>query len=308
MQLFNQIYYTQMKNIFIVCVLLTLAKYTNACDVCGSAMGGTSLGILPQYHKHFIGMQYAHRNFTSAHTQLGQTETNYSTEKFTTLELRGRLNISKKIQLFFLAPLQVNAQTEKGITTAFTGLGDAITFATYSILQNAGKGFWKHQLQIGGGVKLPTGKYNTLDKAGILNPNIQLGSGSLDFFLNAFYITRYKKLGWSNAMQYKINTHNANGYLFGNRYTWNSTLFYWKEIKKITLLPQLGIQEEYASIDHHQQSSMGLSGGNTLSGVAGVDVYYQKISFGIGLQQPLQQTNTITNATTKFTTTILYNF
>ena len=291
-----------------VCVLLTLAKYTNACDVCGSAMGGTSLGILPQYHKHFIGMQYAQRNFTSAHTILGQSETSYSTERFKTLELRGRFYLGKKIQLFILAPLQANAQTENGITTKINGLADVSTFATYTILQNAGKGLWKHQLQVGGGVKLPTGSFNTLDKAGILNPNIQLGSGSLDFLVNAFYITRYKKIGWSNGMQYKINTRNANGYLFGNRYAWNSALFYWKEIKKITLLPQLGVQEEYASIDHHQQLSMGLSGGNTLSGVAGVDVYYQKITVGIGMQQPLQQTNTITNASTKFTTTILFNF
>ncbi|WP_276167246.1 hypothetical protein [Zobellia alginiliquefaciens] len=57
----------------------------------------------------------------------------------------------------------------------------------------------QHFLQLGGGIKMPTGKYDKKNNEGIVNPSFQLGNGSWDYVLAINYGFTYKNWGisWS---------------------------------------------------------------------------------------------------------------
>ena len=300
---------TIFKGLIIISLLLTKSQ-VSACDVCGCSMGGTNLGILPQFHKNFIGVHYFYRGFSSEHTILGTETKSTSQELFQTTELRGRFHLNKRVQLFVLLPININQQTENSVTSTFTGLGDISTFANYSIDNNGdslGKK-WKHNLQLGGGIKLPTGSYKKLDENNILNPNIQTGTGSFDILIDAIYTVRYKKWGLNNTVFYRFNTTNSNDFKFGNRFTLATSFFYWANIKGYSLLPSIGINYEKADKDLHNSFIVDQSGGSSLFTTYGLDFYYKSFTLGVNFQLPVFQDNPITQSKLKIGATLLYNF
>lgn len=293
-----------------ICFFIATQFRANACDVCGCSIGGTNFGILPQFHKHFIGIQYNFRNFNSEHLILGTETKSISTESFQKVELRGRFNLSKRIQLFVFLPLSINQQTENNLISKISGLGDISTFANYSIYNNGDSlnKKWKHNFQLGVGFKLPIGKYNTLNNNNELNPNIQTGTGSFDILLDVIYTVRYRKIGLNNSTIYRFNNSNSNNFQFGNRYTFATNLFYWANIKGYSLLPSIGAIYENTQKDKHNNAILTQSGGNTLLSSIGLDFYYRKFSFGTNIQIPTYQDNNITKSKLKFSTTLLFNF
>jgi hypothetical protein len=75
---------------------------------------------------------------------------------------------------------------------------------------------------VGGGVKLPTGKYNT-NNNGSVNPSFQLGTGSWDYLLATEYIVRRKQFGLNTMLNYVIKTENRKWYRFGNQFNYAGT-------------------------------------------------------------------------------------
>ena len=186
-----------MKLIQLICFLFFSAFATAlfACDVCGCSMDGSYIGILPQFHKNFIGLNYSQLDFTTEHHILGQPSSTVSKEHFSTTELRGRINLSNRIQTFIFIPYATNSQSENGLQSTFSGIGDVRIIFNYNVL-NTGDSLmnkWKHNLQAGAGVKLPTGSFNTLDRTQTVNPNLQAGTGSYDALMNIIYTIRHKK-------------------------------------------------------------------------------------------------------------------
>jgi hypothetical protein len=296
-----------------ICLILLMTFSSvklSACDVCGCSMGGTTMGILPQFHKNFVGLHYYYRDFASEHVSLLTNEKTVSIEKFQTYELRGRFHLGKRIQLFVLAPVHVNQQLENNVLSKFNGIGDVSSFANYSIFNNADslKSKWKHNLQAGGGIKLPTGKYKRLDQNQILNPNIQTGTGSFDLILDAIYTVRLNKFGLNNTAFYRINTTNSNDFKFGDRFTLTSSLFYWAKIKDHSLLPSLGVNIDHAKSDVHNSFRVDDSGGASVFMTAGIDFYIKKIMLAANFQLPMYQDSPITQSKLKFGATFLYNF
>lgn len=290
--------------------LFALLLQANACDVCGCSMGGSYIGILPQFHKNFVGFQYSYRSFNSEHSILGTSTKSISQEKFQTIEMRGRFHLTSKIQLFVFVPYSINQQLEKNISSKINGLGDVSAIVNYNIF-NSGDSTTnklKHTLLLGGGLKIPTGKFRILDQNNSLNPNLQTGSGSYDFILNAIYTVRLKKIGVNNIVLYHLNNTNTNEYQFGNKFSLNTSLFYWFNLKGYSILPYLGINYENAKSDKHSSDILAQSGGNTINSSFGLDFYYKKITLGFNAQLPFYQDNLITNANTKLNTTVIFNF
>jgi hypothetical protein len=285
-----------LETILLLTFLLFSNLQTKACDVCGCSMGGTNFGILPQFHKNFAGLYYYYRNFQSIQSFTGTELHKSSSETFQTIEFRTRLNLTKKIQLFVLAPINSNGQIENDLTTTFNGLGDITTFANYSLYNNGDIALnkWKHNLQLGGGIKLPTGSYNHKNSENIINPNIQLGTGSIDPLIDAIYTVRYKKWGLNNNVFYRFNNLNSNQFAFGNRLTISSNFFYWANIKGYSLLPSVGINFDNAEKDVHNSFLVSQSGGKSLFSTLGIDFYYHSFTFGTNCQLPVFQQNKIT--------------
>lgn len=261
-----------------------------ACDVCGCSIGGQYIGILPQFYSHMAGLRYQYRSFVTNHpaSLLENHGPERSEEYFHTTELWGRAQLSKRWQAFFFAPYHVFRQT--GFGTKVAAIGDLQLTANYVLLNTADSAnAVKQTLLVGGGIKIPTGRYQQLQDNERLNPNLQAGTGSWDFQLNASYTLRYGKVGFNSEATLRFNTVNANDYRFGNRVNAAAKVFYWQQGRRLGWLPYAGLAAELAALDTDAGERLSLTGGQLWLGEAGLDLYYQRFSIGAAMQIPVFQ-------------------
>lgn len=269
------------------------ALKSNACDVCGCSAGGNLMGILPQFHNHFIGLRYSQRSFKTIHPPLFSyaTQMETSVETFQTMELFGRYYPNPKLQIFGFVPMNSYTRQSNNQTLTANGLGDVQLLANYVVINNADslEAPWKNTLLLGGGIKLPTGKVD-MEKEGVMLPQIiQLGTGSWDWIANAVYTLRYKKLGMNLDASVKLNTENKFGYKFGNRLSGSARLFYWARYKRFTFLPQVGAFFDAGKADVLSGLNQIETGGKLVLATAGMDMYYKNYMLGFSIQPAVYQ-------------------
>ncbi len=283
-----------MKKIFFLLVFISLYDFTLlACDICGCGVGSYYMGIMPQFNRNFVGIRYRHSSFDSHIGHGTQDGLFSSTETFHTAEAWARYYPAKKIQLLAFIPLQYNQQKSAEGTKTLQGLGDILVMGSYNLFKtplDTIKRIFKHNLFVGGGVKLPTGNYVYQNTTSIVaNPNFQLGTGSTDFLLNLTYTIRHKQMGLNTDITYKINTTNGNNYQFGNRISSNVAWFYIVQKKKWTFMPNVGCYTEYAAKDTEKQQRISETGGHWMAATTGLETYYGRYVMGINGQIPFAQ-------------------
>lgn len=281
-----------MKTVLAAALLWVLASgQVLACDVCGCAVGGSYLGILPQFRRHFAGVRFQYRTFDSEHPNLfGGGIESVSKEQYLTAETWGRWTPLHNVQVFGFVPYHHFSRTEDGSLTRASGLGDASVVANWGVFNtgDSTRRAWKHALQLGGGVKLPIGNARLLQSNGEAMPrNMQPGSGSVDFPLNAMYTLRHGAWGMTAEGNYRINTPDAEGYRFGHRAGLASRIFYWKSMKHTTMLPGAGIFWEHTSSDRLHGAAQDFTGGHSLWAGVGMDWFMRRWAFSILYQHPL---------------------
>lgn len=273
-----------MKKWILLIWLLTTAGMAQACDVCGCSAGGSSLGLLPNYHRHFMGIRYQYRSFLSEHHDAAGV---YSTERYHTAEVWGRWVLGKRFQMFAQVPYNRYLQEQGGLTQTFTGLGD-VSLIGQVVVFNTGDSLgrsWRQGLQLGGGVKLPTGR----SQAGEANPSLLPGTGSFDFPIQGLYTLRYGKWGVNLEASYRFNTANRDEYRFGNRLNGSLRVFYAPEKGKAIFMPNAGIQFERGETDLESGYRVSMTGGQALYALAGLEVFSGKWGLGCTYQLPLRQ-------------------
>lgn len=283
------------KNLIIILVgcLFWGNQKTFACDLCGCGNGGSFWGIMPQSHKSFIGLRYGQKSYDSHLNSLSSQ----SHEDFWKTELWTRVFPFKKVQVLAFIPYNFNRQTiiKTGKQLSMQGIGDISTYVNYNLLNTITDTIphkFYHNLLIGGGIKLPTGKYqyDLLSDDEVANPNFQLGTGSTDFMANIVYTLKYKSWGLNYDFSYKINTYNSNEYRFGNRINTNLSALYFIGIgTDITIIPNAGVSYESSSMDEKSSIRNIRTGGDALLGSFGMESYFKKISVGINYQSPMAQ-------------------
>ena len=258
----------------------------HACDACGCGVGSYQFGILPQQNKSFVGIRYQTKSDASSPYHDLQTK-----ENFQTLEVWSRFYPVKRVQVLALLPYNFNRQETDGKVNKVQGVGDALVLVNYNLLNNADSLYQKvkHNLFVGGGLKLPTGHFTKEAEGTELNPNIQLGTGSLDFVANAIYTIRYDKIGLNTNLTYKYNTANKNEFRFGNKLGAGSALFSVLKIKEMAIMPNLGFSTEISGKDSHYGSELDESGGYVNFLTFGTEVYFKNFSTGATLQKPVSQ-------------------
>lgn len=262
----------------------------SACDMCGCANSGSFFGILPQSNMRFVGVRYRLKDFDShLNSQVLKTKEHYQTT-----ELWGRFYPFMKTQLLVFLPYNSNKQTTlSGRTARIEGLGDASMIMHYNVFNT----FWDstiHQvnqnLLIGGGLKLPTGKYRYEDTGEEgANANFQLGTGSVDFVLNAIYTLRYHSWGINADASHKLNTRNSNGYKFANRTNGSLMAFYAAKFGRFTMMPNVGTMVEYSGQDIKNGVKNRFTGGWLMMANMGIELYYKRYSAGFIFQKPIVQ-------------------
>ncbi len=281
-----------LRSISVTVLLLLNSAYSSiGCDICGCSSSNQSLGLLPQFSEHFIGLQYLYGSSESTHPALIQGNPDeHSSQYYNTIQIWGRYQIAKRIQLFAFIPYVNNINNDGVNRIRTSGIGDASLIANVSLLntkQNEGRRI----LLIGGGLKLPTGHYTGIteaDKQGL--PNMQTGTGSYDFIVNANYTVRQKKWGYNLDASYIWTTANNTGYKYGNKLNSSFVAFYWLEYKKSNIVPQIGARCEYTLHDYDNYAQKWLneqSGGYVTYISGGVQVFYKKIGAKLMLHIPI---------------------
>jgi len=282
-----------MKKILIALILfVSLTQQSSACEICGCGVGNYYIGLLPQFRSHFIGFRYHYNKFN---TRLVSDPSQYSKDLYQSVEIWSGWNIGKHFQVLAFVPFNFNHQISDEGTTNLKGLGDAMILANYKVFDinsktNSGKNI-NQQLWIGGGLKLPTGKFeieaNDPDVASMAN--MQLGSGTTDVLLNGMYNIRAGKIGITTQANYKINGTNKDEFQFGNKFSASSFVSYGFNSKATMISPNFGLLYENTSESKLQNSKVDLTGGSLLQGAFGVEIGFNKVSIGVNAQLPISQ-------------------
>lgn len=285
-----------MKKIFFPSILLFITSGIFACDICGCGVGSYYLGILPEFKKRFIGLRYQHKGLITHISADGNVSYLTSQETYQTAELWGAFNMGKRFRVMGFVPVNFNERVNQGKTSSKSGVGDIAVMGYYKLMDDQktlGSKRFVQSLWVGGGVKLPTGKYDPVDENISQNTQntFQLGTGSIDFTLNAAYDVRLQDAGINTNVSYKINTANKYDYQYGNKLTTNILGYYKFNIQnKVTIAPNTGIMYEQAQKDLNANShKVDESGGYSTMATLGAEFTIKQISFGGNFQTPLSQ-------------------
>jgi hypothetical protein len=281
-----------MRKIILVVMIVFCASISQACDVCGCALGGNYFGLMPSYGKHFIGLRWSQAKFHAFMNHNSEYFDNeYSNDTYRKLELWGRWKINDRWQLFAFVPYSDNDMNGSHQKVTSRGLSDVTLMASLKILgtPDSSVSNWRQMMTLGGGLKLPTGRFRQEDQGELVNRNFQMGTGSLDFLINAVYTLRYKRAGINVEGGYKINTANDDRYRFGNQSNVSAQLFYMHNFGSVSLLPNAGMYFESAGKHRDRTATITNTGGHATFLSSGLETYYRNFSLGVNYKKPLKQ-------------------
>ncbi|RZK83024.1 MAG: transporter [Pedobacter sp.] len=279
------------KIITIALISLVTISVSKACDICGCGVGSYYLGILPEYNKRFVGLRYQHKMLNTHLGPLGERTPLTADETYQSAELWGGWNIGERFRLLVFIPYNFNERVSQTSSGKKDGLGDIAVMGYYKLFDNmgtVGERLLVQSLWVGAGVKAPTGKYEPSERLALQESpnNFQLGTKSTDFTLNIAYDIRWNDIGLNANVNYKMNTENKYDYRYGNKFTSNVLMYHkFRIADKITLAPNLGLLYETADRDvEAKKYDVAVSGGYSLSAIAGLEVAMKSLSFGANYQ------------------------
>ncbi|MCX8149806.1 hypothetical protein [Thermaurantimonas aggregans] len=282
------------KNLISLLIALSLVpRNQQACDICGCGVGGGYLGVLPQFQKNLMGLRYFQSSFHHPATLLNTTDGQYlKTDLYHSADLWLRYYMTEKLQVFTFLPYKVNVRSyENGYNELLSGVGDIQLNALHQVINQGADPtkLLRHIWFLGGGVKLPTGKYMQRDSRRRMFPlPIQVGTGAWSFLLQNMYILRFKNFGFQTDVQYRYQLANELQYKMGNTILAGGSAFYWWQVSPhMAVLPIIGGQFESLEKDTEYGYAKENTGGKFGLLTAGVDVYYQKMIFQLFGQLPL---------------------
>ena len=289
------------KKLSLLLALSTLAwnEYARACDICGCGAGSYYIGILPEFNKKIAGIRYRSVGLTT-HLGPGGHATYLTTdEQYHTAEFWGGWTIKDQFRIMGYLPVSYNSRVNESGTVSKTGISDVSVLGFYRLLRGkrtlSGDEYTRllvQDLWIGGGVKLPTGKYNPADEnpAGTSANLFQLGTGSIDFVLMAMYDIRLQDAGLNMTAGYKINTANPYDYYYGNRFSSGMQVYYkFRFHNQWMIAPNAGIQYEYSMKDMDEGYLIRPTGGTAFFGTFGAEISFEQLTFGGNFQPALFQ-------------------
>ncbi|MFN8288805.1 MAG: transporter [Chitinophagaceae bacterium] len=262
-----------------------------ACEICGCGMGNYYIGIMPHFRSKFIGLRY---QFHSFRTRLTDDPTQFSRDFYQTMEIWGGFSISHRLQVLAFVPYNINHQVSDEGTSNLSGFGDMALLLNYKVWDKTSKsanGNVSHELWLGGGLKLPTGRFEIEpgdpDMASMAN--MQRGSGSSDVLLNAMYNFRSGNWGVTSNASYKLNSSNKDEFRFGNKFSANSFVYRSFKTGSNFISPNIGLLYENTQASRLSNAKVDLTGGSLFQAAAGVEFGFKKVAVGFNTQLPVSQ-------------------
>ncbi|HEX3025021.1 MAG TPA: hypothetical protein VHP12_07400 [Chitinophagaceae bacterium] len=293
-----------MKKLFIAAILLIAVTSGYACSICGCGGGNLYMGLFPNFKKSFIGLRW---NYAEYHTSLLNNPAQFSHNFYNTTEIWSGFNIGKRFQVLAFLPYHYNVQFDDDMGhVSKNGMGDITVLANYKLfdtryLKNQ-TNKTSQQVWIGGGIKLPTGSFNVNvsdSTTTLADINAQIGTGSVDLFLNARHTIQFNNFGINTSVNYKIGLPNSQNYKYGNKLSFNSIASYRISNRNVNIIPNAGLSFENTESNQLNGQKIYLSdglnsgtfatGGHVLSALTGVEVTIKDITIGANIQIPMSQ-------------------
>jgi hypothetical protein len=268
-----------MKKILLLClIILGIQSGLRACDICGGGISNYNPFLFPHLSRTYLSLSYAHRHY-QRQSESGIMES----EQFHSFLLAGQYSIGKHFQVIAMVPFQNNTLVEENVTKHISGPGDIDLLVNYKLWDKISSNN-RQTILIGGGIKLPTGKYTAGKAQSMEEASAQAGTGSLDYLLNASYRISFSKWVFSAAASYKYNTQNKDGYRFGDVITSGATIVYRQDLKGFSIAPYTQFILEKQMKDAGQHIIQDHSGGHAFYTGAGLDINTKKIAVGFNYQ------------------------
>lgn len=276
------------------------------CDACGCSASGGSMGFASMLNSNFIGIRYFNQNYKS--TDGLYSNSLWYTENFNTNQVWARIPVRENLQVSVLLPYHSHNRATAIGNQAISGFGDVTLLAMYRLYQtHKDSTYLVHTWQMGGGLKLPTGKFNETN-SGAINPSFQLGTGSWDYLLATEYIVRRKQFGLNTMLNYIIKTENQKSYRFGNQLNYAATFFYLYEKDTFSFAPQIGLAGENYESNYQYRQKLNKTAGNALFGKLGFEVGCNAFSLGVNAMLPIKQNLTGGNVEANYRWSVNLNY
>lgn len=276
----------------------SIPMLSNACGACGCSLSNYNPELMVTSGNHSISLLNTTRWFnvklvSDGHTPDGPVGTllNYKQVQSVT-EIKGMYYPHPRVALTAVLPINLIQfyLNGKKVETDF-GLADALLNADVTLLSESPKMRSKNtqqRLSAGVGIKLPTGQWKNVGYNDVWEPRRQNGTGSVDFIFNTAYFYRYHNGGVNAFVSYKLNTKNKDKYLFGNTLTAQLKGFYIGRVGRVSIVPNAGLEVENSGKDTwYGYEYWEPTGGTSLSGSIGADLYYKNLGFTLSWFQAL---------------------
>lgn len=258
------------------------------CDACGCSSNGGSMGFSSMFNNNFVGVRYFYQSYTSKDGIFNNSP--WVNEDFNTVQAWARIPIVRRVQISALVPYHFHARERSTGDEAIKGLGDITVLAMFTAAETMRDStIFTQKFQVGGGVKMPTGKYDLENNKGSINPGFQIGTGSWDYLVAAEYVLKKDKIGLNTMLTYTFKTENEKLYQFGNQFNYGATLFYLIEQQSLKMVPQLGIAGEVYESNHQYEQLVPDSAGDVVFGKLGFEVGRKDLSIGLNAMLPINQ-------------------
>ncbi len=280
-----------LNRLWLVAAFCALSLPLLACDACGCSISQSYTGVMPQLGGHYLGIWWQHQAYRIQTEDAFTGSRQEHQEYFNTIELRGRLQLLPRLQLSAIMPYAQRYRPGEGSGTFLNGLADPVVLLHGVIIDNGDSTAARvqHRLVAGAGVKAPLGQFQQPGPEEVVNPNLQIGTGSWDFLLNASYTLRWGSWGVNTDFTYRYNGESANGYQFGDRISGVASLFRLEQLGQWQLMPNAGLFYERAWLDVENGFFRTNTGGNAMMAALGVESFRSGYNIGLSLNLPVRQ-------------------
>jgi len=279
--------------VYLFLISIVFYKVSFACDICGGSISVNNMsGLMPMFNKNLIGMRSSYQAFKHPPTIANKTgEKQVLKDVYWSEEIWMRYYLHSKIQAFVNIPFRKNIRELVEHSQKIYGVGDMSFQINYAIYNNVDSGFRDLKLMwwLGGGIKLPNGKYQQRSVDKTMYPiGFQVGTGAYSFLLNSLVSIRKNKIGLNWNSNISLNSTNELDYKMGNVFQTSLQAFYWCTIKANTkLLPQLGFHVLHLQKDINYNVIKKQSGGDRVVTSISIDAYINQWMISANIQKPL---------------------
>lgn len=268
--------------------LVVFLEKGRACDVCGCSIGGTGLGLMAAYRQNFVGFQYQHMSFSSAHEH-----GDGSSDDFSAFEFVARYRVFRRLNLQLNQPWRLNVRQHPDGNISQKGLGDTRLTGNLILLNQVRLGEkFSLYAEAGGGFKAPTGKYESDIRAQRNLPeNFNTGNGNWAGLLQSSVVLNHRNMGLAFTGSHQRNRRSTDGYRFGDQWSGQALLFNQFTLGgRFSLTPFGGVSTEKTERDETPNGKYATStGGKGWFAAAGANLKFDDWLVGMAFLQPFSQ-------------------